>query len=58
MERAGVRRSASSSYKAADCFSSSDYSNLDLQQAEGPRLLLLSLGLQLGLLRDLFYCQN
>lgn len=29
-----VRRSASSSYKAADCYSSTDYSNLDLQQAQ------------------------
>lgn len=27
----GVRRSASRSYKAADCFSSTDYSNLGLQ---------------------------
>lgn len=31
----GVRHSASSSYKAADCYSSTDYSNLDLQQAKG-----------------------
>jgi len=31
----GVRRSASGSYKAADCFSSADYSNLDLQQSKG-----------------------
>lgn len=31
----GVRHSASSLYKAADCFSSTDYSNLDLQWAKG-----------------------
>lgn len=30
-----VRRSASGSYKAADCFSSTDYSNLDVQRAKG-----------------------
>lgn len=45
----GVRRSASGSYKAADCFSSTDYSNLDLQWARGGLcvagwLLLLCLG--------------
>lgn len=54
----GVRRSASSSYKTADCYSSSDYSHLDLQQAEGPasgRLAAAAVwGVQLGLCSDFF----
>lgn len=57
----GVRRSARSSYKAADCYSSTDYGNLDLQQAKGACVWQAGCccsvwGVQFGLLSDFFCC--